>query len=118
MKLRAIARALAEMNPNSDTGARFGRIAGAFTVLGGSKTPSPGEDEVSRAEREAIDSSIASVVKNKIDPQTVQIKQTLDQVSKLQQQVDALAAKIGTIQPPREPRPARTPRPPKESEPT
>jgi hypothetical protein len=117
MKLGAIARALAEMNPKSDTGTRFDRLAKAFTALSGSQTPSPGEDEVSRAERAAIDSSIAAVVKDKIDPQTVQIKETLDEVSKPKEQVAALTAKIGSIQPPRETRPTRTPRPPRESEP-
>lgn len=107
MKLGAIARALAEMNPKSDTGARFDRIAKAFTALSGSQTPPPGEDEVSRAERAAIDSSIASVVKSKIDPQ---IKETLDEISKLKEQVAALTAKIGKIQPPRAPGPSRPPR--------
>ena len=117
MKLGAIARALAGMNPNSDTGARFGRIAEAFTALSVSKPPSPGADEVSRAERAAIDSSIATVVKDKIDPQTAQIKETLDEVSKLKEQVAALTAKIGSIQPPSVARTARAPRPPRESEP-
>lgn len=110
MKLRAIARALAEMNPDSDTGARFGRIAEAFTALSGSKTPSPGEDEVSRAERAAIDSSIASVVKNRIDPQAAQIKEALDEVSQLKKQVAELTAKIGKVPPPRAPGPSRPPR--------